>query len=143
MQAQKSGHQRFIKDLLSLLTLALLPTVNKNTARRMMWCSDDRHPHDLIAEGHIDSIVYEAIQSGLDPILAIQMATLNTAQHFGMERAALLYVYDCPVKGEHILLNDSEKNERRRRGNERMIAVALDTVRKFARRAESDPEAMT
>jgi len=61
---------------------ALLPIVNQKTARRMMWCSDDRHPHDLIAEGHIDSIVCEAIQSGLDPILAIQMATLNPAEYF-------------------------------------------------------------
>ena len=63
----------------------LLPTVNEKTARRMMWCSDDRHPHDLIAEGHIDSIVYEAIQSGLDPILAIQMATLNPAEYFNLD----------------------------------------------------------
>ena len=63
----------------------LLPTVNEKTARRMMWCSDDRHPHDLIAEGHIDSIVYEAIQSGLDPILAIQMATLNPAEYFKLD----------------------------------------------------------
>ena len=64
---------------------ALLPAVNDKTARRMMWCSDDRHPHDLIAEGHIDSIVYEAIQSGLDPILAIQMATLNPAEYFNLD----------------------------------------------------------
>ncbi|MGD9042859.1 MAG: adenine deaminase [Desulfobacterales bacterium] len=64
---------------------ALLPAVNENTARRMMWCSDDRHPHDLIAEGHIDSIVYAAIQSGLDPILAIQMATLNPAEYFKLD----------------------------------------------------------
>jgi adenine deaminase len=58
--------------------------VNEKTARRMMWCTDDRHPHDLIAEGHIDSIVREAIQSGLDPVLAIQMATLNPAAYFGL-----------------------------------------------------------
>jgi adenine deaminase len=64
---------------------ALLPAVNEKTARRMMWCSDDRHPHDLISEGHIDSIVYEAIGSGLDPILAIQMATLNPAEYFKLD----------------------------------------------------------
>ncbi len=63
---------------------ALLPVVNERTARRMMWCTDDRHPHDLISEGHIDFIVRQAIQSGLDPILAIQMATLNPAQYFGL-----------------------------------------------------------
>ena len=69
---------------------ALLPAVNEKTARRMMWCSDDRHPHDLIAEGHIDSIVYEAIQSGLDPILAIQMATLNPAEYFNLDHLGAL-----------------------------------------------------
>jgi adenine deaminase len=63
---------------------ALLPAVNEKTSRRMMWCTDDRHPHDLIAEGHIDSMVREAIQSGLDPLLAIQMATLNPATYFGL-----------------------------------------------------------
>jgi adenine deaminase len=69
---------------------ALLPAVNEKTARRMMWCSDDRHPHDLIAEGHIDSIVREAIQSGLDPILAIQMATLNPAEYFKLDHLGAL-----------------------------------------------------
>jgi adenine deaminase len=69
---------------------ALLPAVNAKTARRMMWCSDDRHPHDLIAEGHIDSIVVEAIQSGLDPILAIQMATLNPAEYFKLDHLGAL-----------------------------------------------------
>ena len=64
---------------------ALLEAVNERTARRMMWCTDDRHPHDLVADGHIDSIVREAIQSGLDPILAIQMATLNPAEYFRLD----------------------------------------------------------
>jgi adenine deaminase len=63
---------------------ALLPVVNEKTARRMMWCTDDRHPHDLVAEGHIDCIVREAIASGLDAVLAIQMATLNPAEYFGL-----------------------------------------------------------
>ena len=63
---------------------ALLPLVNEKTAKRMMWCTDDRHPHDLIVEGHIDSIVREAIVSGLDAVLAIQMATLNPAEYFGL-----------------------------------------------------------
>jgi adenine deaminase len=64
---------------------ALLPVVNEKTAKRMMWCTDDRHPHDLLAEGHIDSIVREAIESGLNAVLAIQMATLNPAEYFGLQ----------------------------------------------------------
>jgi len=65
---------------------ALLPVVNERTARRMMWCTDDRHPHDLIAEGHIDAILREAVEAGLDPVTAIQMATLNVAEYFGLSR---------------------------------------------------------
>ena len=64
---------------------ALLGAVNERTARRMMWCTDDRHPHDLIEEGHIDSIVRDAIKSGLNPVLAIQMATLNPAEYFRLD----------------------------------------------------------
>lgn len=65
----------------------LLPIVNGQTARRVMWCTDDRHPHDLIEQGHIDSMVREAIVTGLDPIIAIQMATINPADYFGIRDA--------------------------------------------------------
>lgn len=64
---------------------ALLPVVDRHSARRMMWCTDDRHPHDLLGEGHIDSIVRQAIRLGLDPMTAIQMATLNPAEYFGLK----------------------------------------------------------
>jgi len=63
----------------------LLPAITPATSRRMMWCTDDRHPHDLMDLGHIDSMVRRAIQKGLDPIIAIQMATLNPAQYFGLK----------------------------------------------------------
>ncbi len=63
---------------------ALLPLVNERTFHRMMWCTDDRHPNDLLDDGHIDSIVREAIRSGLNPVMAIQMATLNPAEFFGL-----------------------------------------------------------
>jgi adenine deaminase len=65
--------------------LDLLPAVTERSSRRMMWCTDDRHPHDLIAEGHIDSIIREAVKSGLDPVTAIQMASLNPAERFGLD----------------------------------------------------------
>jgi adenine deaminase len=63
----------------------LLPLVNAHTARRMMWCTDDCHPHDLQAQGHIDSLVRRAIDRGLDPVIAIQMATLNPAEYFRLD----------------------------------------------------------
>ncbi len=62
----------------------LLPIVTARTSRRLMWCTDDRHPHDLLHEGHIDSIVAAAIQGGVEPVTAIQMATLNPAERFGL-----------------------------------------------------------
>ena len=64
---------------------ALLPMITPATGRRMMWCTDDRHPHDLMDIGHIDSMVRRAVKGGLDPITAIQMATLNPAQYFGLK----------------------------------------------------------
>ena len=81
----KAGMQIMIRQGTGAKNLqALLPVVNEKTSRRMMWCTDDRHPHDLITDGHIDSIVREAIQSGLDPLIAIQMASLNPAAYFGL-----------------------------------------------------------
>jgi adenine deaminase len=65
---------------------ALLPVINEQTMRRAMWCTDDRHPVDLLGEGHVDSIVRRAIATGLDPVIAIQMATLNPAEYFGLAR---------------------------------------------------------
>lgn len=49
-------------------------------------CTDDSHSGTLVGEGHMDRVVRHAIAQGLRPITAIQMATLNTARHFGMER---------------------------------------------------------
>lgn len=63
----------------------LLPVINERTARRMMWCSDDLAPHDLLAFGHIDGIVRKAVREGIDPVVAIQMATLNVSQYFGLK----------------------------------------------------------
>jgi adenine deaminase len=60
----------------------LLPIINAKTARRLMWCTDDRHPHDLLDDGHIDMIIREAIDRGLDPVMAIQMATINPSEYF-------------------------------------------------------------
>jgi adenine deaminase len=64
---------------------ALLPLAGTGAARRMMWCSDDCHPHYLRAQGHIDGMVRRAIGGGLDPVTAIQMATLNPAEYFRLD----------------------------------------------------------
>ena len=52
--------------------------------RRAVLVTDDRHPGDLLAEGHMDHVIRRAIEEGVDPVVAIQMATLNPAEHFGL-----------------------------------------------------------
>ncbi|HIC93826.1 MAG TPA: adenine deaminase [Anaerolineae bacterium] len=68
----------------------LLPLVTPGNARRCLFCTDDRHPADLLDEGHIDHLIRTAIGLGLDPITAIRMATLNPAEYFGLrDRGAI------------------------------------------------------
>ncbi|MCO6388960.1 adenine deaminase [Aliihoeflea sp. 40Bstr573] len=54
--------------------------------RNFILCTDDSHSGTLVEEGHMDRVVRHAIEQGLKPVTAIQMATLNTAQHFKIER---------------------------------------------------------
>lgn len=54
--------------------------------RNFILCTDDSHSGTLVNDGHMNRVVRHAIAQGLKPITAIQMATLNTAQHFGLER---------------------------------------------------------
>jgi adenine deaminase len=55
-------------------------------SRNFILCTDDCHSGTLVNDGHMNRVVRHAISQGLQPITAIQMATLNTAQHFGLER---------------------------------------------------------
>lgn len=52
--------------------------------RHFILCTDDSHSETLISEGHVNRAVRRAIACGVKPVHAIQMATLNTAQHFGL-----------------------------------------------------------
>ncbi len=54
--------------------------------RQFILCTDDVHAGTLVQEGHMDRVLRHAVGLGLDPLIAIQMMTLNTAQHFGVER---------------------------------------------------------
>lgn len=60
----------------------LLPLVTSNNHTRLCFCTDDRQPISLMDEGSIDFIVRSAIAEGVDPVMAIRMGTLNTAQYF-------------------------------------------------------------
>ena len=63
----------------------LLPAVNEANARRFVFCTDDRHLEDIAAEGHIDNSVRAAIKAGINPVTAVRMASLNTAEYFGIK----------------------------------------------------------
>ncbi|HSF83650.1 MAG TPA: adenine deaminase [Anaerolineales bacterium] len=55
-------------------------------SRHFILCTDDSHSETLVNEGHVNRAVKRAISQGLKPVTAIQMATLNTAEHFGVSR---------------------------------------------------------
>lgn len=63
----------------------LISVVNEHNARRCLFVTDDKHLDDLIQEGSIDHNVRLAIASGLSPLTAIQMASINAAECFSFE----------------------------------------------------------
>lgn len=64
---------------------ALLPLVSDGNYHRCMLVVDDRNALDVLREGDVDAVVRKAIRLGLDPVRAIQMATLNVAEYFRLE----------------------------------------------------------
>jgi len=62
----------------------LLPLVTDATYPRCCFASDDRDYHDLLHDGHVDAILRQAINAGLDPVRAIRMATWNPANYWGL-----------------------------------------------------------
>ncbi len=68
----------------------LLPLVTDKTYKRCLFVTDDRTCADLLRECDIDAVVRKAIVRGLDPIRAIQMATINTAEHFRLRQVGAI-----------------------------------------------------
>jgi len=61
-------------------------TEEKLSSRHICLVTDDREPHSILAEGHVDHVVRRAIEEGVDPIRAIQMASINVAEHYECSR---------------------------------------------------------
>lgn len=118
----------FIREATNARNLhPLLPLITPENSRRICFCTDDRIAGDLLEQGSIDHMVREAIAYGIDPITAFRMATLNTAEWFGLSdrggigpgRVADLIIFDdldAPharqvyVNGELVAENGSLKN---------------------------------
>ncbi|HEV7751901.1 MAG TPA: adenine deaminase [Baekduia sp.] len=70
--------------------LDVLPAVTRANARRFAFCTDDRVPDELLDDGSIDALARMAIGAGLDPLIAVTMASLNAAEHYGLrDRGAI------------------------------------------------------
>ena len=81
----RRGMHIFIREGTTARNLTeLLPLVTPSNSAYCSFCTDDRHPQDLLEEGHIDALLRMAVAEGLEPITAIQMATINTATYFGL-----------------------------------------------------------
>lgn len=89
------------KDLQQLISI-----VNERNARRCLFVTDDKHLDDLVHDGSINHNVRLAIASGLPPVTAIQMATINAAECFGLEaKGAIAPGY----KADFFLFNDMNR----------------------------------
>lgn len=93
----------YYEELLEHLRLGIMPLIREGSSERnvdtlvpgivknnlptdnMMFCTDDKHVNDIFKEGHISYNVKRSIELGLDPVQAIQMATINAAKHFRLE----------------------------------------------------------
>ncbi|MDP3062245.1 MAG: amidohydrolase family protein, partial [Chloroflexota bacterium] len=64
---------------------ALLPLVNDGNYHRCMLVVDDRNAVDILHDGDVDAVVRKAIKLGLEPVRAVQLASLNPARYFGLE----------------------------------------------------------
>ena len=79
---------------------ALLPLLNQQRMDRCMFCSDDKHPNDLLHGGHIDFIIRNAISMGVDPVVATKVASHSAARYFLMNNKGAIapgYLADFAV----------------------------------------------
>ena len=82
---------------------ALLPLVTDATYKRCLFVVDDRSCSDLLRDGDMDAVVRKAISLGLEPVRAIQLATINAADRFGLKRLGAIapgYLANVTVFGD-------------------------------------------
>jgi len=89
MQKLRLGMYAMLREASASLDVAetiRAVTEDKLDPRHVCLVTDDREPNSILREGHVDHVVRRAIEEGVDPITAIQMATLNVAEHYECAR---------------------------------------------------------
>lgn len=76
----------------------LIKGLTKENMPRCLFCTDDKHPEDILEDGHIDNNVRLAINNGVDPIASIAMATINAANCYNLKnKGAIAPGYDADL----------------------------------------------
>ncbi len=120
----------------------LLPLVTVKNARRFLFVTDDRNPLHLLKDGSVDGMVRQAIALGLDPLLALQLASLNAAEYFRLfdrgavtpgKRADLIVFKDLQspratrvFRGGQLVARDGELLPYNRPSESPMLPVSLN-----------------
>ncbi len=85
--------------------LRLLPIISEHTKHRIMLCTDDKHPEDLVYEGHINFAISLLLKNGIPLPIAVRLATLNSAMFFGFKRkGGIAPGYDADIVIFHDVL---------------------------------------
>lgn len=101
MAKLRNGQFIMIRDGTAAKNLeALVDLLKQPYYDRCMFCTDDKHPIDLLEKGHIDYIIKKAISYGVDPIVAVKTACHNPARYFALNNRGAIapgYLADFAV----------------------------------------------
>jgi len=84
----------------------LIPIVNKSNGWHFSFATDDKHPDDLLEEGHIDHSLRKAISLGMNPVTAYQIASINTSNHYRLKNVGAI---KPRYWADFVLLSDYKK----------------------------------
>lgn len=138
--------------------VALAPVLSDFRLRRCCLVTDDKHPRELVREGHLNPLLRKAVAAGIRAVGAVQMVTLNPAEYFGLDdrgavapgyRADITVLRDLDgfvpkmvIKSGRVVARDGRLTCRLRQVSDRRVLgtvrIGRLTVRSFAIRAEAD-----
>ena len=91
MAKLRNGQFIMVRDGTAAKNLeALVDLLKQPYYDRCMFCTDDKHPIDLLEKGHIDYIIKKAISYGVDPIVAVKVACHNPARYFALNNCGAI-----------------------------------------------------